>query len=282
MKYALLLTTFLGLFTAATCPAALVMSYTELAQGSPIDLTGEGNIDWVKWGNSQTDALGYAAVEKVGGSVIGPILTPLGDATGFGTAVGLATFTSGGNSSSASIPGTLEFSWSDGTVAMAGGSSVDAVVSEYIVGLTNPPNSYPIGLGVSFDAAAAATTQRLRVYVQGFNSDALLTASLSGGESSSLVISPTGRPAFSPSNDFAIGVLDVDFSGVGQTLTISATTQDPRTTGAQKDFANVGFMAATVAVPEPSSFLHLGVAFAALTLGYIQRTGKIRVTDGRA
>jgi hypothetical protein len=51
---------------------------------------------------------------------------------------------------------------------------------------------------------------------------------------------------------------NIGYSGSNETLTITVTTQDPRTDGAQADFANAGFFAAAVMIPEPSTLV-LGV-----------------------
>jgi hypothetical protein len=117
-------------------------------------------------------------------------------------------------------------------------------------------NSYPIGLGATFDALADAGTRSVDVYVQGFNADMLITASMSGGGSTSLVVSPTHNPINDPNNDYSWGVFHVDYAGIGETLTISVLTQTPLSGAPQDAFANAGFFAATVnAVPEPSTWV---------------------------
>ena len=70
-------------------------------------------------------------------------------------------------------------------------------------------------------------------------------------------------------NDYAVGRYHITYSGAGETLTISVITQGPRTDGAQNDFANAGFFAATAteapaAVPEPGTLILTGLGFSAL------------------
>ncbi len=233
--------------SAVPARAGLMATYTPLANGTAVDLTAAGTLDWVKWGNSTTSGLGFASVEKVGGTIINPGLTPLGTAPP-GFSVVLASFSGGGN---------LRFSWTDGTAGMAGGGpTVDTAVSET---LSPAAFSYPIGIGATFTANASAVTRVMDVYVFGFDSDTLLTATLSGGETTSTVVSPTFRPPNDPNNDYSLGRYRITFDGVGETLTVSMITRDPRTSGAQSAFANAGIFAASIAdaspaaVPEPAS-----------------------------
>lgn len=221
-------------------------TYTELTAGTVIDLTAEGTLDWVKFGNGEDNTTTFLTATKIGNPVfVPPILSPLGDADP--GAVELIAF-SGGQ--------TLQFTWTNGNFGMAGGGPVDTVVTQTVLPAVN---EYPIGIGASFTAEAAAETRVLDVYVQGFNADMLITASMSGGGSASTVVTPTQNPSSDPNNDYALGFYRVTYSGAGETLTISVLTQDPRTDGAQAAFANAGIFAAAVRqasvtpVPEPST-----------------------------
>src|SRR5262249_50211864 len=138
-------------------------TYTELPNGTSIDLTATGSVDWVKWGNTTTPfVLGFATAEKVGGTVLNPALTPLGTAPP-GYAVTLASFSGAGD---------MKFNWTDGPAPMAGGGPVDTSVTET---LSPAAFSYPIGIGATFTANASAATRVLDVYVAGFDSDMLIT-----------------------------------------------------------------------------------------------------------
>jgi hypothetical protein len=215
----------------------VTISFSQMTQGDLTDLTAAGTLDWVKWGNGEADdGLVFATVEKSGGTIINSALT-VTDPTAEGQpSVVLATFN----------PATsiLAFSWTDGTATMAGGGPVDNVVTQ---AMTPAQFSYPIGIGQSFTAAAAAELRVIDVYVQGFDSDMLLTAALSGGASQSIIVSPTVNPVGDAANTFSFGRFRVTYSGVGETLTISTLTlNDGSRVGAQSPFANAGMFAATV------------------------------------
>jgi hypothetical protein len=79
-----------------------------------------------------------------------------------------------------------------------GGPTVDTAVSET---LSPAASSYPIGIGTTFTANASATSRVMDVYVFGFDSDVLLSATLSGGGSTSTVVTPTFRPPNDPNNE---------------------------------------------------------------------------------
>src|SRR5262249_6598621 len=156
-------------FAVSARADTVTATYTELPNGTSIDLTATGGLDWVKWGNTTTPfVLGFATVEKVGGSVINPGLAPLGTAPP-GSSVTFASFSGAGN---------MKFTWSNGTAAMAGGGPVDTGVTETLVPFAN---SYPIGIGAVFTANASATSRVLDVYVSGFDANILLTAALGSG-----------------------------------------------------------------------------------------------------
>jgi hypothetical protein len=242
-----------GAFCCAPARADSISgSYTELPNGTLIDLTAQGTLDWAKFGNGE-NGFTYLTATKIGNPVlILPELFVLGPSSPPGLT--LKAFSGGQN---------LLFTWSNGNFAPAGGGPVDTAISE-----TYSPamNSYPIGIGATFSALAGADTRILDVYVFGFDSDMLITAVLSGGASTSTVVSPSIRPPNDPNNDYALGVYEITYSGAGETLNVSVLTQDPRTTGAQNAFANAGIFAAAVreaspsAVPEPASAVLLTLA----------------------
>lgn len=226
-------------------------SYESLAEGTLVDLTATGTLDWIKFGNGENNTTSFLNTTKIGNPVFLPAtLAPLG--TPDEGSVELIAFTGEGN---------LNFTWTDGNFGMYNGTGpVDTVVTETIVPAVN---SYPIGLGASFQALASAVPRSMDVYVQGFNADMLITVSMSGGGSDSVVVTPSVNPASDPTNDYALGVYHILYSGAGEVLTVNVVTQDPRTDGTEEEFANAGFFAATVvAVPEPSSVVLalLGVA----------------------
>jgi hypothetical protein len=229
---------FLAIFVwSFPVQGGVVTSFSQMTQGDLTDLTAAGTLDWVKWGNGEADdGLVFATVEKSGGTIINSALTVTDPTADGQPSVVLATF-----NPAASI---LAFSWTDGTAAMAGGGPVDNVVTQ---AMTPAQFSYPIGIGQSFTAAAAAELRVLDVYVQGFGSDMQLTAALSGGVAQSIVVSPTVNPVGDVANFFSFGRFRVTYSGVGETLTVSTlTVNDGSRVGAQSPFANAGMFAATV------------------------------------
>lgn len=214
----------------------VVTSFSQLTQGDLTDLTATGTLDWVKWGNGEADGLVFATVEKTGGTIIDSALTVTDPTADGPPSVVLSTFN----------PATsiLDFSWTDGTAAMAGGGPVDNVVTQT---MTPAQFDYPIGIGQSFTVAAAAELRVIDVYVQGFDSDMQLTAALSGGESQSITVSPAVNPVGDVANFYSFGRFRVMYSGVGETLTVSTSTvNDGSRVGAQSPFANAGMFAATV------------------------------------
>jgi hypothetical protein len=223
-------------------------SYTEVANGTTVDLTATGSLDWIKFGNGENGTTTFLNTTKIGNPVFLPAsLTALGTPPP-GHSVNMIAFTG---------QGVMKFLWTNGNFAMYNGAGpVDTVVGETIVPAVN---SYPIGLGASFQALAAAQARSMDVYVQGFDANMVLSASLIGGASAApIVVTPSQHPASDPTNDYAVGRFHIDYSGAGETLTISVLTQDPRTTGTQSAFANAGFFAATVnqatpSTPEPAS-----------------------------
>jgi hypothetical protein len=262
MKHSLLCFTLLavGLSGAFARAGTVTGTYFDLAEGTLIDLTADGTLDWVKFGNGENNNTTFLNTTKIGNPVFLPgTLSPLGTPP-VDHVVQLIAFTG---------QGILNFTWTDGNFGMFnGGGPVDTVVTETI---TPAVDAYPIGLGASFQALAAAQTRVLDVYVQGFNADMLITAALSGGATTSTVVSPSHVPISDEGNDYSIGRYHIEYSGLGETLTISVLTQDPRTDGNQAAFANAGFFAATVTeiVPEPSAMM---LALIGLTsLGMVAR-----------
>jgi hypothetical protein len=256
-------------------------TYSSLAPGTTVDLTSQGTLDWAKFGTDDAYDTSFFTATKIGNPVIDPNVSVLGTAPS-GTPT-LVQFGLAGDTSD-----SLNFTWTNGNFGMGYPSSslpsVNSVVSETIIPAVN---QYPLGLGAEFTASAAADTRILDVYVQGFNSDMLITASLSGGATASTVVSPTVHPANDPNNFYAFGVYQIEYSGAGETLTVSVQTQPssqspPPWAGApQADFPNAGIFAATVseapvATPEPASggMLALGL----LGIGLVRR--RRHSTDG--
>ena len=272
--------TYTTLLTAGLCGASAAagdiysISYTHVAQGSAIDLTSAGTLDWAKWGNGETTGMStYTTPEKTGGTIINPTLTPLGSVPS-GQSVVLIPFSP--------VPNvTPLFSWADGTIAMAGGDPVGTSVSQTIL----PAQfSYPLGLGLSFTATADAAPRQLDLYVAGFNTRMELTATLSGGGQRSLIASNAAlipvAAGNTGNNDVSFGFFSIDYAGAGETLTINLTANNQIgiPTGApQYGFANAGALAATVtvgtaSVPEPSTLLLSLVGLAGLSvLGVLRR-----------
>lgn len=250
MKPAILFTAICaGLLSAAMARAGAVSgTYFNLTEGTEIDLTAEGTLDWIKFGNGENDTTTFLNTTKIGNPVFLPAtLAPLGTPPVEST-IELIAFTGGG---------LLNFSWTDGNFGMFNGTGpVDTVVTETILPPVSPEVGYPIGIGATFNALASAQPRLMDVYVQGFNADMLITATMSGGGSDSVVVSsPFVNPDSDSDNDYLIGRYRILYSGAGETLTVSIITQDPRTDGDEAAFANAGFFAATVmAVPEPSAF----------------------------
>jgi hypothetical protein len=137
-----------------------------------------------------------------------------------------------------------------------GTGPVDTVVGETV----NPAvSSYPIGLGATFQATAITQTMAMDVYIQGFDANTQITATLSGGKTTSTVVVPMQTPPGDPSNQYALGDYHILYSGAGETLTISVVTQNPRTSGAQAAFANAGFFGAAVTQLIPGDVNNDGV-----------------------
>lgn len=236
----LFITAAASLNSAAALASTLSASYTELTSGTTVDLTATGTLDWIKFGNGENNSTSFLNTTKIGNPVFLPAtLAPLGTAPS--GSVSLIAFTGQQN---------LNFTWTNGNFGMYNGSGpVDTVVTETIVPAVD---SYPIGLGATFQATASANPRVMDVYVQGFDANMLITATLSDGTTVSQVVSPTQNPPSDPTNDYALGDYQITYSGDGQLLTVSVVAQDPRTNGSHAAFANAGFFAATV-IPEPST-----------------------------
>ncbi len=242
----------------------LGISYTDVTPGSTIDLTASDTLDWAKWGNGEpTNTIDYSTPRDSGGTIIDPTLSPLGPAPA-GTSVVLEAF--------APIAGeTPVFSWTNGTIPMAGGNPVGTSVSETIL----PAQfSYPLGFGASLQATADSGPGTLDLYVAGFNTRMELTALLSGGGSDSLIASNAALiqiPGAGNNNYFTFGMFSIVYSGAGETLTLDLTAANQLgipTDAPQFGFANAGVFAATVvqgaAIPEPSSMVLSMIGFGSL------------------
>jgi len=235
-------------------------TYSPLAVGSTIDLTAQGTLDWAKYGTDNSNSnLNFFVATKIGNPVISPNITPIGPP---GT-----TLIQFGNPNG---PGSLNFTWTNGNFGMGFPgppvSSVNSVITETIL---PAQNSYPLGLGAQITASVASNTRVLDVYVQGFNSVMTVSASLSGGASTSTNVTPDVQ--LPDGNFYAFGVYEIDYSGdPGETLTVSVQTSldqptnPPWATSPQAAFPNAGIFAATVteasAVPEPASFCLMAIA----------------------
>ncbi len=243
------------MFNSPTAQAGTVSaSFTDLALGTTTDLTAVATEDWVKYGNNE-GGTSYSTVRMSGVTpIISSTLTPLGTPPQGATVV-LSAFTGGG---------VLGFDWSDGDLPVSGSS--DTVVTEAI---TPGQPDYPLGLGTYLTAAADASTRVIDVWVQGFDADMLMLASMSGGGSDQITISPTKNPASDPDHNYSSGLFRVAYSGVGETLSVTVVTvppADPGTTG----YANAGIFAAAI-VPEPSSIALMGFAGLAVAMVAVRR-----------
>ena len=252
------------------------ISYTDVAPGSTTDLTAAGTLDWVKWGNGEsTGTLPYSTPAMTGGTIINPTLTPLGTVPS-GQSVVLIPFSP--------VPQSLYFTWTNGTLPESGGMPVGTSVSQTI----HPAQfSYPLGLGLSFQAAASASPELLNLYVAGFDARMKLTATLSGGATDSLIASNavlTQLPVPGEGNNYgSFGIFSILYAGAGETLTINLTADNQSgipTDAPQYDFRNAGVFAATVevgSVPEPSSIVLSAIGFAGLVgCAMVRRLKKAR------
>jgi hypothetical protein len=260
-----------AIFTYSSSRADFVTgTYTSLSTGATIDLTSNGTLDWAKFGTDNTDnTTTFYTATKIGNPVINPNLAPLGTATS--GAVTLIQFGNGSNSSPTTT-GNLNFKWSNGNFGMGYNAStnptVDSVNSVITETILPAVNSYPLGLGAEFTATADAGTRTMDVYVQGFNSVMTITASLSGGKSTSVDVTPA--TLLSDNNYYAFGVYEISYSGAGETLTVSVQTSQNQPTNPawlhapQVAFPNAGIFAATVQetvspAPEPASAILMGI-----------------------
>jgi hypothetical protein len=236
-------------------------SYSSLTVGTTIDLTARGTLDWAKFGtDNENNTTNFFVATKIGNPVINPNITVLGSApSGTPTLIQFANPTAGA--------GNVNFTWTNGNFGMdypgPDVSSVNAVVTETIVPAVN---SYPLGLGAEFTAAAGSDTRILDVYVQGFNSTMTISASLSGGASTSTSVDSTVLLP-TDNNYYSFGVYEITYSGAGETLTVSVQTTSQTSTEAsapQGAFPNAGIFAAAAregplasTAPEPPSLVLL-------------------------
>jgi hypothetical protein len=243
-----------GSLARAGGASSLSATYIPLAQGTTIDLTQTGTLDWAKFGNGENGSTFFLNTTKIGNPVINPNIQVVGSAPSGSPS--LIAFT-GGN--------ILNFTWTNGNFGMYNGTGpVDTVVTETIVPAVN---SYPTGLGATFSASASSQLRELDVYVQGFDSNMVLTATLSDGKTTTTTVIPTVNPPSDPTNVYAIGDYQIFYSGAGETLTVSAVA-DGNPIGTQAAFPNAGIFAATViGVPEPSSLALLLVGLVGPAVG---------------
>jgi hypothetical protein len=113
---------------------------------------------------------------------------------------------------------------------------------------------------------ASAAMRTLDVYVQGFNADMVITASLSGGATTSAAVSPSKNPPGDPAQNYSAGRYRVTFAGAGQTLTVVVRSTSPVRPGSVR-FPNAGFFAATLAEAASPGDLAAPTTFAAQTNG---------------
>ena len=216
--------------TAGTVSA----TYTDLPLGTTVNLTADGTVDWVKWGLNGGGP-GWTPVSKSGAApVISRGLSPLVGTPVAGTTVVLTGI--------AAIPpgNVLNFNWIDGNVPPEGSS--DTIVTATLL----PAQfDHEVGLGASMTAAGSAGPRVLDVYVQGFNADMQITATMSRGGIDSEVVSPTKHPPGDPANNYSAGRYRVTFSGAGEVLTVSVRTVNPVRPGGVR-FPNAGFFAAAL------------------------------------
>lgn len=258
------------------------ITYQDLAKGTNTNLTTEGTLDWVKWGNGgSTGSPAYTTPEKTGGTIIDPKLTALGTVPA-GQEVVLVQFAPTSPEST-----ILQFNWSDGTEAMAGGGPVGMSVSETI----DPAQfSYPLGLGASFQAHAEAQPLTLNLFVIGFNTRMRATATMSGGGSASLLAASAalvGVREGGAFNYYSGGIFSVTFSGAGELLTLNLTADNQAgvpTNATQYGFRNAGVSAATVVraqvVPEPASLASMAAGL--IGIGWVTRASGRRGKPRRA
>jgi hypothetical protein len=259
----------LSLSSSAAFAGDISGAFFPLSEGTEIDLSAEGTLDWVKFGNGEHDTPDYLVATKIGNPVfIPPLLTPLGaELVPVDQNLELFAFNGGG---------VLNFVWDNGNFGMHNDPGpVDTVVTQAITG--DGVVEYPIGIGASFTAKAISATRVMNVYVQSFNADFRISASLSGGVSFTGEFQPDFfQPASDPGNDYAAGYFQIMYSGEGETLTVSIETMSPRTDGAQAAFANAGFFAATVQgplIPEPSTFALAAAGLALIGMLRFRRRG---------
>ncbi|RIK74481.1 MAG: hypothetical protein DCC67_16560 [Planctomycetota bacterium] len=215
--------------------------YTSLPQATLIHFTPSGTLDWVKWDEAGAIATTYSSNVRKNGvpHIIDDTINVLG-AGPPGTTVVLQSFPPAGPPDY-----VLQFDWTDGDGPDSGLSAVP--ISESI----SPPQfDYPLGLGASMTAAAAADTRVLDVYVQGFNADMKITAEMSGGGVATTVVTPDKVVV---SNNFSAGVYRIRYAGLNETLTVSVEAVAPRKNGSV-GFPNAGFFAAAVIAPESADF----------------------------
>jgi len=227
--FALVLTASFA-FAASTSAALVGSKSTSDDTVISVNLTTEGGIDWIKWGeDSATDE-----DQKAGGTALGSLVDNAGT-----TRVQITD------------DPHLITTWTDGTPDAAN----DAGKEDNMIrnNATNDETDDSVGRGFSFDVASAPMSRVLKVYTSVFNATGTFTATLGSESFTDTVTSNTAGVDTE-------AVWQVIFSSpTSQTLTIdwAVTAEQGITDGA---FSNVGISAATLAVIPTPAALPAGLA----------------------